>query len=102
MEDAVSVKTFFRRKNHFSFPFFSCSRDLPCLLIAPSLFEGSFRHQLYFQNGRTWQFGKSRGSVSHLFYVNNVSSTNSEQSNLCVKCPLYIDARFLWEQAICC
>ena len=30
----------------------------------------------------------------------NVSSTNSEQSKLCVNGPLYIDAWLLWEQAI--
>ena len=30
----------------------------------------------------------------------NVSSTNSEQSKLCVNGPLYIDARLLWKQTI--
>ena len=30
----------------------------------------------------------------------NVSSTNSEQSKLCINGPLYIDAWLLWEQAI--
>ena len=30
----------------------------------------------------------------------NVSSTNSEQSKLCINSPLQIDARLLWEQAI--
>ena len=39
----------------------------------------------------------SRPSVSTLF---NVSSTNSEQCQLCVNGPLYIDARLLWKQAI--
>ena len=32
--------------------------------------------------------------------VNNVSSTNSEQSKLCINGPLHIDARLLWKQAI--
>ena len=38
---------------------------------------------------------------SHLYepYF-NVSSTNSEQSKLCINSPLQIDARLLWEQAI--
>ena len=30
----------------------------------------------------------------------NVSSTNLEQSKLCVNSPLYIDTRLLWKQAI--
>lgn len=30
----------------------------------------------------------------------NVSSTNLEQSKLCVNSPLYIDTRLLWEQTI--
>ena len=34
--------------------------------------------------------------------VNNVSSTNLEQSKLCVNSPLYIDTRLFWEQAIGC
>ena len=38
---------------------------------------------------------------SFFFYI-NVSSTNSEQRKLCVNCPLYIDIRLLWEQAISC
>ena len=33
-------------------------------------------------------------------YLTNVSSTNSEQCQLCVNGPLYIDARLLWKQAI--
>ena len=36
----------------------------------------------------------------YLMPVNNVSSTNSEQSKLCINSPLQIDARLLWEQAI--
>ena len=32
--------------------------------------------------------------------VNNVSSTNLEQSKLCVNSPFYIDTRLLWEQTI--
>ena len=36
----------------------------------------------------------------HIPFVNNVSSTNSEQSKLCINGPLYIDAWLLWEQAI--
>ena len=32
--------------------------------------------------------------------IKNVSSTNSEQSKLCINSPLQIDARLLWEQAI--
>ena len=32
----------------------------------------------------------------------NVSSTNSEQSKLCINGPLYIDAWLLWKQAIGC
>ena len=32
--------------------------------------------------------------------VINVSSTNSEQSKLCINSPLYIDTRLLWEQTI--
>ena len=36
----------------------------------------------------------------HKTIVNNVSSTNSEQSKLCINGPLYIDAWLLWEQAI--
>ena len=32
--------------------------------------------------------------------VFNVSSTNLEQSKLCVNSPLYIDTRLLWEQTI--
>ena len=35
-------------------------------------------------------------------YYINVSSTNSEQSKLCINGPLYIDARFLRKQAIGC
>ena len=34
--------------------------------------------------------------------VFNVSSTNSEQSKLCINGPLYIDAWLLWKQAIGC
>ena len=30
----------------------------------------------------------------------NVSSTNLEQSKLCVNSPLYIDTRLLWEQTL--
>lgn len=32
----------------------------------------------------------------------NVSSTNSEQSKLCINDPFYIDTRLLWKQAIGC
>ena len=32
--------------------------------------------------------------------INNVSSTNSKQSKLCINSPLHIDARLLWKQAI--
>ena len=32
--------------------------------------------------------------------LNNVSSTNSEQSKLCINSPLYIDTRLLWKQTI--
>ena len=32
--------------------------------------------------------------------VFNVSSTNSEQSKLCINSPLQIDARLLWKQTI--
>ena len=35
-------------------------------------------------------------------YITNVSSTNLEQSKLCVNSPLYIDTRLFWEQAIGC
>ena len=35
-------------------------------------------------------------------YLINVSSTNSEQSKLCINGPLYIDAWLLWKQAIGC
>ena len=50
------------------------------------------------------QDGKKRKVIS-LFQIDvenyfNVSSTNSEQSKLCVKVPLYIDARLLWKQTI--
>ena len=37
---------------------------------------------------------------SRVWNVFNVSSTNSEQSKLCINSPLQIDARLLWEQAI--
>ena len=37
--------------------------------------------------------------ISPVYYF-NVSSTNSEQSKLCINGPLYIDAWLLWEQAI--
>ena len=40
------------------------------------------------------------GSHYHLHILNNVSSTNSEQCQLCINGPLYIDARLLWKQAI--
>ena len=30
----------------------------------------------------------------------NVSSTKSEQCELCINSPLYIDARLLWKQTI--
>ena len=32
--------------------------------------------------------------------INNVSSTKSEQCELCINSPLYIDARLLWKQTI--
>ena len=38
--------------------------------------------------------------LSYLTYYYNVSSTNSEQCQLCINGPLYIDARLLWKQAI--
>ena len=38
--------------------------------------------------------------VHRELYINNVSSTNSEQCKLCINGPLYIDARLLWKQAI--
>ena len=34
--------------------------------------------------------------------LNNMSSTNLEQSKLCVNSPLYIDTRLLWKTAVCC
>lgn len=40
-----------------------------------------------------------RLNASLKFYF-NVSSTNLEQSKLCVNSPLYIDTRLLWEQTI--
>ena len=33
-------------------------------------------------------------------HLNNVSSTNSKQSKLCVKCTLYIDTRLLGKHAV--
>ncbi len=33
-------------------------------------------------------------------YIINVSSTNSKQSKLCVKCTLYIDTRLFWKHAV--
>ena len=32
--------------------------------------------------------------------LNNVNSTNSKQSKLCVKCTLYIDTRLFWKHAV--
>ena len=41
------------------------------------------------------------GTSCFTFFINiNVSSTNSEQSKLCINGPLYIDAWLLWKQAI--
>ena len=46
---------------------------------------------LYFKD---YKYGRHR-----IFNI-NVSSTNLEQSKLCVNSPLYIDTRLLWEQTI--
>ena len=47
-----------------------------------------------------WKFPYNNLSIGAQLVVNNVSSTNSEQSKLCVNGPLYIDARLLWKQTI--
>ena len=46
---------------------------------------------------RTFVCASQNGQPKSKF---NVSSTNSEQSKLCVNSPLYIDTRLLWKQAI--
>ena len=44
---------------------------------------------------------KRNGNIGNdLLLCINVSSTNSEQSKLCINGPLQIDARLLWKQAI--
>ena len=46
--------------------------------------------------------GSSNGTVTDVNGKFNVSSTNLEQSKLCVNSPLYIDTRLFGEQAIGC
>lgn len=36
----------------------------------------------------------------NIYYYINVSSTNSKQSKLCVKCTLYIDTRLFGKHAV--
>ena len=48
----------------------------------------------------TYALKNSSQKRSYVTLYFNVSSTNSEQSKLCVNSPLYIDARLLWKQAI--
>ena len=54
----------------------------------------------------SWDMFKKKRMISILETIGvnsnnfNVSSTNLEQSKLCVNSPLYIDTRLLWEQTI--
>ncbi len=48
----------------------------------------------------TYALKNSSQKRSYVTLYFNVSSTNLEQSKLCVNSPLYIDTRLLWEQTI--
>ena len=55
-------------------------------------------HILEYSHLRLEDYPFKSGVLAYIYI--NVSSTNLEQSKLCVNSPLYIDTRLLWEQTI--
>ena len=62
--------------------------------------DSAFRLNIYLRSCNQWTEEELKTRQNALLNVFNVSSTNSEQSKLCINSPLQIDARLLWEQAI--
>ena len=70
----------------------------------PNFFYELFENEDYEQNWDSVLSEEDREEWNNLLNKanDNVSSTNLEQSKLCVNSPLYIDTRLFGEQAIGC